>query len=45
METTVSTADLVTVESCDFVDLPAIIELSAHELALVGGGMANVEFM
>lgn len=26
-------------------DLLAIVQLSAHDLALVGGGMANVEFM
>lgn len=26
-------------------DLLAITELSAHDLALVGGGMANVVFM
>jgi hypothetical protein len=45
METLNTTNQAATTESAEQVDLQAILELSAHDLALVGGGTANVCFL
>lgn len=45
MEAVVTKTEVAAVETAEQADLLAITELSAHDLALVGGGMANVVFM
>jgi hypothetical protein len=45
MEALISTNETTTVDAAEQADLQAIVELGAHELALVGGGTANVVFM
>ena len=45
METLTVTTEVKTNESAELADGQAILELSAHDLALVGGGTANVCFM
>jgi len=45
METLITTFETAIVETTEQADLQAIVELNAHELALVGGGTANVCFL
>jgi hypothetical protein len=46
METLIAkTETTATTETTEKADLLAIVELGAHELALVGGGTANVCFL
>jgi hypothetical protein len=45
METLTTKIETATVETAEQADLQAIVELNAHELALVGGGTANVCFL
>ena len=45
MEAIIATTEAAAVETTEQADLLAITELSAHDLALVGGGMVNVVFM
>jgi hypothetical protein len=44
MEILTQTQEAVQVEANAAADLQSLIELSAHDLALVGGGMVNVSF-
>jgi hypothetical protein len=44
METTLRSDEVKNNESEVEVDLLALTELNAHDLALVGGGMVNVSF-
>ena len=45
METLSIVKEVATTESTEQADLQALVELSAHELSLVGGGTANVAFV
>jgi hypothetical protein len=45
METLTTMIEVATVEAAEQADLQAIVELSAHDLSLVGGGTANVAFL
>jgi hypothetical protein len=45
MEATLTQIEAATIETTELADLQAITELSAHDLALVGGGIATVVFM
>jgi hypothetical protein len=45
MENVAFDLEVTTDARADSADLTAIVELSANELALVGGGTANVSFM
>lgn len=44
METLTQTNETVQIDANAAAELQALIELSAHDLALVGGGMVNVSF-
>jgi hypothetical protein len=45
METLTITTEVKTADAVEQADIQAIVELSAQDLALVGGGTANVCFM
>jgi hypothetical protein len=45
MEATLTPIEAATIETTEQADVQAITELSAHDLALVGGGIATVVFM
>jgi hypothetical protein len=45
METVITQAEIAAVETTEQADALALVELNANELALVGGGTANVCFM
>jgi hypothetical protein len=45
METLITKPETATVDAVAQADQHAIVELGAHELALVGGGTANVCFL